>query len=72
MALASERGQVQKHLNVGSVADAIVPLPPFDIQLEFSQTIRVIAQQEEALRFSLHAMDALFASLQNRAFRGEL
>jgi type I restriction enzyme S subunit len=33
---SKERGQVQKHLNVGSLSDAEIPLPPLSLQRDFS------------------------------------
>jgi type I restriction enzyme S subunit len=70
--LASQRGQIQRHLNVGSLSEALIPLPPFEMQREYSRRLHAatchIALQSDALA----ELDALFASLQHRAFRGEL
>ena len=47
-------------------------LPPIDLQREFARRVASVEKLKEAHRASLAEMDALFASLQHRAFRGEL
>jgi type I restriction enzyme S subunit len=49
-----------------------VPVPPLPLQYEFSSRVGAVEKLETAHRASLTEMDALFASLQHRAFRGEL
>lgn len=46
--------------------------PPFELQNQFSNRIEVITQQKTFFQSSLNQLDRLFASLQHRAFRGEL
>uniref|UniRef100_A0A831UCC0 Restriction endonuclease subunit S n=1 Tax=Geobacter metallireducens TaxID=28232 RepID=A0A831UCC0_GEOME len=70
--LSSQRGQVQKHLNVGSLSEAAIPLPPIDLQREFARRLAAVEKLKTAHRAALVELDALFASLQYRAFRGEL
>lgn len=70
--LSNQRGQVQKHLNVGSLNVAKIPLPPLPLQLEFARRVTAVEKLKVAHRASLAETDALFASLQHRAFRGEL
>jgi type I restriction enzyme S subunit len=48
------------------------PTPPFDLQMNFACRAELVEKSEAALNASLEKMDALFSSLQNRAFRGEL
>jgi type I restriction enzyme S subunit len=48
------------------------PLPPLALQNEFARRVGVVEKLKTLQRASLAAMDALFASLQDRAFRGEL
>ena len=49
-----------------------VPLPPLQLQAEFGRRLQVLETIRAAHRESLAGMDALFAALQHRAFRGEL
>jgi type I restriction enzyme S subunit len=70
--LSSQRGQVQKHLNVGSLGEAKIPLPPLPLQQEFARRITAVEKLKTTHRAALAELDALFASLQHRAFRGEL
>ena len=72
LVLSEQRGQIQKHLNVGSLNDVDIPLPPLPLQQEFARRIAAVERLKSAHRASLAELDALFASLQHRAFRGEL
>ncbi len=72
LVLSRQRGQVQKHLNVGSLNQAILPLPSIDLQCEFAARVAAVERYREAELASSTALDALFASLQHRAFRSEL
>ena len=47
-------------------------LPPLALQQEFARRIAAVEKLKTAHRASLAEMDALFAALQHRAFRGEL
>jgi type I restriction enzyme, S subunit len=46
--------------------------PPIDLQLKFSRIVDSIADQRRAMEHQLTELETLFASLQSRAFRGEL
>lgn len=72
MALGAQRGQIQKHLNVGSLKVAPIPVPPLPLQQRFAAAVEAIERQKARHREQLAGLDALFASLQHRAFRGEL
>ena len=69
---ATTRGAVMPGLNMGLIKRAQVPLPPIKAQREFAtrlastQTLNGFGVSSEA------AFDALFASLQHRAFAGQL
>jgi type I restriction enzyme S subunit len=69
---SSQRGQVQKHLNVGLLNDSVILFPPVSLQSEFARRVAAVEKIKSAHRASLTELDALFASLQHRAFRGEL
>jgi type I restriction enzyme S subunit len=62
----------QPTLNIKQIAEARVIVPPLEVQREFASRVTVVDRIELALRTSRSEMDALFASLQHRAFRGEL
>jgi type I restriction enzyme S subunit len=47
-------------------------LPPIELQHEFARRVSAVEKLKTAQRASLAELDALFASLQHRAFRGEL
>jgi restriction endonuclease S subunit len=47
-------------------------LPPLPLQREFAAQVSAVERLKAAQRASLAKLDALFASLQHRAFRGEL
>lgn len=49
-----------------------VPLPPLNLQQRFAATVNSIEQQKSRLRAHLEELDILFASLQSRAFKGDL
>lgn len=72
LALSAQRGQIQKHLNVGSLNEALVPSPPLALQRKFAERITVVETLKATHCTALAELDALFASLQHRAFRGEL
>ena len=46
--------------------------PPLPLQREFARRVSAVEKLKTAQRASLAEFDALFASLQHRAFRGEL
>lgn len=47
-------------------------LPPIELQEEFAESVKVAEKLKATQRASLAELDTLFASLQHRAFRGEL
>ena len=47
-------------------------LPPFELQQKFAERINELELTQDRLKGSLTELDQLFASLQHRAFRGEL
>ena len=46
--------------------------PPIPLQREFARRVTAVEALKTAQRASLAELDALFATLQHRAFRGEL
>ena len=62
----------QPTLNINQISETTVPLPPIALQREFARRVTAVEKLKTAQRASLAELDALFASLQHRAFRGEL
>ena len=69
---SEERGQVQKHLNVGSLSDANIPCPPLSLQKEFSSRLDTLKSLRRKQRSALMRTEELLEALRQRAFRGEL
>lgn len=62
----------QKNINLAILRNLDVPLPPLDLQRDFARRIATVEKLKTTHRAALAELDALFASLQHRAFRGEL
>jgi type I restriction enzyme S subunit len=65
-------GVAQPNVSGWQLESAAVPLPPVELQREFARRVTAVEKLKTAQRKSLAELDALFASLQHRAFRGEL
>ena len=65
-------GSAQPKLNKGNLDRIPVPLPPLLLQDEFVRRICGVDQLQMAVNQSRSESERLFASLQHRAFRGEL
>lgn len=72
LAQRSARGNAVKDLQLGVMQQFPFPLPPISLQREFARRVTAVAALKTAQRASLAELDALFATLQHRAFRGEL
>ena len=59
-------------LNTTRLKSLVVPLPPLDLQHRFAAIVHSVEQQKASQRTHLTELDTLFASLQSRAFRGDL
>jgi type I restriction enzyme, S subunit len=66
------QGQTRLRISMGRLRGLHVPVPPLALQKEFSHRLAVVERIKSVQRRSLTKLDALFASLQHRAFRGEL
>lgn len=71
-ALELVRGQTRGRISMGRLKELIIPLPPLDLQRRFATIVESIEQQKTRMRAHLAELDTLFASLQHRAFNGEL
>jgi type I restriction enzyme S subunit len=68
----SAKGVAQKTVNLSEIREFIVFHPPLQVQREFARRVAAVEKLKTAQRAALAELDALFASLQHRAFRGEL
>ena len=66
------RGGTQKFVSLGDLRGFPLPVPPASQQREFASRVAAVERVKAAQRASLAELDELFASLQHRAFRGEL
>lgn len=62
----------QKNLNTKIVKSIEVPLPPIELQRDFVCRVEAVDRLKASHRAHLVELDALFAALQYRAFRGDL
>lgn len=66
------KGAIMAGLNMGIIKRLPVIVPPVHLQQHFVDALRSVYAQRERLRAHLDELDTLFASLQSRAFAGEL
>ena len=59
-------------LHLDQIQSFLIPLPSTGEQREFARRVRAVEKLKTAQRASLAELDALFATLQHRAFRGEV
>ena len=69
---AETRAVAQPTLNIKQLSETPLSLPPIDIQHDFAARIAEFDILKAHHLAHLAKLDALFASLQHRAFRGEL
>jgi len=69
---ASLKGIGVPNLHLKEIRQTRIPVPPIELQRKFARLVNVTELESKAHRASLAELDALFASLQHRAFRGEL
>ena len=83
--ISSDRGKVllqqtggataveeQFNINAKQASSLQVALPPLNLQRHFAAIAESVERQKASQRTHLAELDTLFASLQSRAFRGEL
>lgn len=70
--LISGRGANIQNINQKLLSTLPIRLPPIKIQNQFAQHIEAIEQQKQQAQASLEKSEALFNSLLQRAFKGEL
>ena len=70
--LQMSHGGTMGILNAGLLKQLRVPLPPVRLQREFAERVAEVRALETAQAQSRQRLEALFASLLDRAFQGEL
>jgi type I restriction enzyme S subunit len=80
--LTTERGQwmllnnrvegARANISLTDLRELVIPMPPISLQSEFARRVETVEKLKTAQQASLYKLDALFASLQHRAFRAEL
>ena len=68
----SAKGAIMSGLNMGIIKALPIPAAPLDLQHRFAAIVHSVEQQKTGQRAHLAELDTLFASLQSRAFRGDL
>ncbi|WP_280439744.1 restriction endonuclease subunit S [Nocardia cyriacigeorgica] len=61
-----------RNISQAKVLEFSAAMPPIELQDEFASAATAVARLIDVHRTALTELDALFASLQSRAFRGEL
>ena len=68
----SAKGAIMSGLNMGIIKALPIPAAPLDLQRRFAAIVHSVEQQKTRHGAHLAELDTLFASLQSRAFRGDL
>jgi type I restriction enzyme S subunit len=66
------KGVTFREITLGRLRQLPVPLPPLEIQEEFARRSAIASANLQTANKGERLADTLFASLQSRAFRGEL
>ena len=66
------KGATFREITLGRLRERPVQVPPMDLQLSFGERASSTSRSQEQMSRQLADSDELFASLQQRAFRGEL
>ena len=66
------KGAIMSGLNMRIIKALPIPAAPLDLQHRFAAIVQSVEQQKACQRAHLAELDTLFASLQSRAFRGDL
>lgn len=67
-----ETGVALKQLPIHNLRKVPLFLPPLDLQRRFAAIVESVERQKARMRTHLTELDTLFASLQSRAFNGDL
>lgn len=72
MAHSLVHGQTRSRISMGRLRELVVPIPPIAEQEKFAHALRKLDESKEKAVQVIKRVDALFSSLQHRAFRGDL
>ena len=65
-------GAIFQNITTTDIKRMLIALPPLPLQQKFAAIVESVERQKASQRAHLAELDALFAALQHRAFRGEL
>ncbi|TQK29792.1 restriction endonuclease subunit S [Arthrobacter sp. SLBN-53] len=65
-------GSTVKHLPLPACQNFLIPSPPIEVQIQYSDFVRSVAKVAQSIRATSVKLDELFASLRSRAFSGQL
>jgi type I restriction enzyme S subunit len=60
------------NLSLANLRELLLPIPPVSLQTQLASIVQSVEKQKSLIRTHLAELDALFASLQSRAFNGDL
>ncbi|WP_372923170.1 restriction endonuclease subunit S [Roseovarius sp.] len=66
------KGAIMDGLNLGIIKKLVLPKPPMKLQQRFADALRSVSKHKQQISAELGDGTELFASLSQRAFRGEL
>ncbi len=66
------KGATFREITLSRLRELPVAVPPLEVQTMFGKRLHVVSRLQQLAKASSKGMDSLFASLQHRAFRGEL
>jgi type I restriction enzyme S subunit len=69
---ARATGSTVRGIRQRELRKVMIPVPPLPVQRDFARRVAAVEKLKAAHRVSLAELNALFAMLQDRAFRGEL
>lgn len=71
-ALAGGAAGSMPNISKAKLMNVAIPVPPMDVQIAFENRLAECERMEGSVRSGLDQANTLFASLQHRAFRGDL
>lgn len=63
---------LQPNMSTKQLGSVQIPTPPLELQQRFAEIVSSVEDQKAKMKKHLEQLDDLFASLQQRAFRGDL
>jgi type I restriction enzyme, S subunit len=68
----AESGATRQAITKAQIEQLPIPVPPISRQNEFAKRVGTVHRQQDSSSSYIDRLEGLFASLQSRAFRGEL